>query len=333
MQGPKKLTLANLPTPVQPLEKLSTKLGQANDKSPIIHIKRDDFSGIEISGNKIRKLEYSLLEAQQQGCDLLITCGGIQSNHCRATAAIGAKLGYKVVLLLMGESCEAPVGNHFMDGLFGATVHMIAPGDGVASLETLFPEYKAKYEAEGYQPYLIPTGASNGIGAFGYKNCIQEIMATNDGNDYDAIVATIGSAGTYAGLLLGKEAYGFKGDIIGINIAGDQDYFFKRTKEIIDESNAYMPSSVTIPDEWIKIIDGYQGDGYALNKPEDFAFIKEVAALEGLLVDPVYTGKALKGLVNECREGRFDAYNKVLFIHTGGLYGLLAKSEEMSAHI
>lgn len=333
MQGPKKLKLANLPTPIQPLDKLSAKLAEANEKSPIIHIKRDDFSGIEISGNKIRKLEYSLLEAQDQACDLLITCGGIQSNHCRATAAIGAKLGYKVVLLLMGEDCDAPVGNHFMDGLFGATVHMISPGDGVASLEALFPEYKAKYEAEGYKPYLIPTGASNGIGAFGYKNCIKEIMDTNEGNDYDAIVATIGSAGTYAGLLLGKEAYGFKGDIIGINIAGDYDYFFKRTKEIIEASNAYMPNPVTLPDEWIKIIDGYQGEGYALNKPDDFTFIKEVAALEGLLVDPVYTGKALKGLVNECREGRFDAYKKVLFIHTGGLYGLLAKSEEMSAHI
>ena len=333
MQGPKKRNLANLPTPVQTLEKLSVKLGEINGNSPSIHIKRDDFSGIEISGNKIRKLEYSLQEAQDQGCDLLITCGGIQSNHCRATAAIGAKLGFKVVLLLMGEPCDAPVGNHFMDGLFGATLHMIAPNDGIASLESLFPKYKAQYEKEGYKPYLIPTGASNGIGAFGYKNCIKEIMDLNGGNDYDAIVATIGSAGTYAGLLLGKEAYGFKGDIIGINIAGDHDYFFNRTKEIIEESNGYMTKPVIIPDEWIKIIDGYQGDGYALNKPEDFTFIKEIGMLEGLLVDPVYTGKALKGLVNECHQGHFDKYNKVLFIHTGGLYGLLAKAQEMSSHI
>ncbi|MBN2897744.1 MAG: D-cysteine desulfhydrase family protein [Clostridia bacterium] len=332
MQGPNKLDLAHLPTPVQKLEKLSTRLREINANSPEIHIKRDDFSGMEVSGNKIRKLEYSLLEAKNQGCDLLITCGGIQSNHCRATAAIGARMGLKVVLLLMGKACDAPVGNHFMDGFFGATVHMIPSDEAIASLEDLFPKYASLYEEKGYKPYLIPTGASNGIGAFGYKNCMKEIM-DNGGKAYDAIVVTVGSAGTYAGLLLGKEAYGFEGDVYGINIAADHDYFFNRTKAVIEESNIYMAQPVSIPDQWIKIIDGYQGDGYALNRPEDFAFIKEIGAMEGLLVDPVYTGKALKGLVAECEKGTFDHCERVLFIHTGGLYGLLAKSGEMASYL
>lgn len=328
-----KLDLAHLPTPVQSLDKLSASLQEKNSKSPAIHIKRDDFSGMELSGNKIRKLEYALMEAKEQGCDLLMTCGGIQSNHCRATAAIGAKLGFRVVLLLRGEHPGLQIGNHLMDYLFGATVHMIDPEDIETSLEDLFPKYAAIYKREGYKPYFIPTGASNGIGAFGYHHTMKEIMEVNNGADYDAIVVTVGSAGTYAGLLLGKSTYGFKGDVYGINIAADHDYFYKRTGEIVQEANVYLEDKIQVPDEWIKIIDGYQGDGYALNKGDDFEFIKEIASLEGLLVDPVYTGKALKGLVNECKEGRMDQYKKILFIHTGGLYGLLAKAEEMDRYI
>jgi len=330
---PTKLDFANLPTPVQSLNKLTELIRETNSESPEIHIKRDDFSGIEVSGNKIRKLEYGLKEAKEQGCDLLITCGGIQSNHCRATAAIGAKLGLRVVLLLRGVDDGTRVGNHMMDELFGATIHMIAPEDIDTTMEELFPKYAALYIKEGYKPYTIPTGASNGIGAFGYKNCMKEIIEMNDGHAYDAVVVTVGSAGTYAGLLLGKEAYGYKGDIYGINIAADHDYFLNRTVEVIEEANVYVDAPAVVPKEWIKIIDGYQGEGYALNKPEDFEFIKKVGSLEGLLVDPVYTGKAMKGLVEECEKGTFDQYKKILFIHTGGLYGLLAKAGEMEMYI
>lgn len=333
MKEPQKLKFANLPTPVQSLDKLTEMIQKKNSQSPSIHIKRDDFSGVEISGNKIRKLEYSLMEAKENGHDLLITCGGIQSNHCRATAAIGAKLGLKVVLLLKGVHEKVQVGNHLMDTLFGATVHLIAPGEVESDLESLFPKYASIYAREGYKPYYIPTGASNGIGAFGYKNCMKEILEVNDGHDYDAIVVTVGSAGTYAGLLLGKEAYGYQGDVFGINIAADKSYFDKRTREVIEEANEYLEEKVDIPEAWIRIIDGYQGRGYALNTPDDFEFIKSIGSLEGLLVDPVYTGKALKGLVTECEKGTFDQYKRILFIHTGGLFGLLAKAEEMEMYI
>lgn len=333
MKEPQKLNFANLPTPVQSLDKLTESLQKKNSQSPVIHIKRDDFSGVELSGNKIRKLEYSLMEAKEKGHDLLITCGGIQSNHCRATAAIGAKLGLKVVLLLKGVHEKVQVGNHLMDTLFGATVHLIAPEEVETDLESLFPKYASIYAREGYKPYYIPTGASNGIGTFGYRNCMKEILEVNDGHEYDAIVVTVGSAGTYAGLLHGKEAYGYEGDIYGINIAADKTYFDKRTREVIEEANEYLEDKVEIPEEWIRIIDGYQGRGYALNDPEDFEFIKRIASLEGLLVDPVYTGKALKGLVSECEKGTFDQYERILFIHTGGLFGLLAKAEEMEIYI
>lgn len=330
---PKKMTLANLPTPVQTLDKLTAKLQKKNPNSPAIHIKRDDFSGMEVSGNKIRKLEYALQEAVEKGADLIITCGGIQSNHCRATAAIGRKLGLKVVLLLRGEEGIRPVGNHFMDFLFGATIHMIHPDAIEGRMEDLFPKYVDQYREAGYQPYCVPIGASNGIGAFGYYHCMKEIMTVNDGHQYDAIVVTIGSAGTYAGLLMGKKDHGFNGDVYGINIAADRDYFYNRTLEIIEEAHVYQKDKTLVPKEWIHIIDGYQGQGYALNTGKDFEFIKEMGQLEGLLVDPVYTGKALNGLVEECLAGRMDAYENILFIHTGGLYGLLAKAGEMVDYI
>lgn len=333
MKGPDKLKFAHLPTPVQSLDKLSMKIKEINPKSPTIHIKRDDFSGMELSGNKIRKLEYALKEAKDQGCDLLITCGGIQSNHCRATAAIGAKLGLHVILLLRGTGEEKQVGNYMMDHLFGATTHIIDPEDIETTMEALFPKFIDLYKREGYTPYCIPTGASNGIGAFGYKECMKEIIEVNKEVNYDAVVVTVGSAGTYAGLLLGKEAYKYQGDIYGINIAADASYFTTRTAEIIDESNDYLDEAITIPNEWIKIIDSYQGEGYALNEEKDYTFIKEIGSLEGLLVDPVYTGKALYGLKKECEAGRFDQYDNILFIHTGGLYGLLAKAEEMELYI
>ncbi len=324
----KRFRFANLPTPIQSLDKLTEKLREINPNSPEIYVKRDDFTGIEVSGNKIRKLECSLYEAKEKGCDLLLTCGGIQSNHCRATAAIGARLGIKVVLLLKGNDTDKPLGNHFMDYLFGADVHMIT--EEVEKLEDLFPKYMKIYEEKGFKPYLIPTGASNGIGAFGYANCMREIIEDNDASDFDAIAVTVGSAGTYAGLLLGKTAYRFKGDIYGFNISATSEYFTKRTAEIIDEANSYLEKKIIVQNKDIKIIDGYQGEGYAINKKEDFEFIKRVAELEGLLVDPVYTGKALKGLVEECKKGTFDYCDKILFIHTGGLYGLLAKSNEMN---
>lgn len=333
MKEPGRLNLAHLPTPVQTLDRLTNRIKEVNKKSPTIHIKRDDFSGIELSGNKIRKLEYSLKEAIDKGCDLLITCGGIQSNHCRATAAIGAKLGLRVILLLRGMGDEKQVGNYMMDSLFGATTHIISPEDIETSMEALFPKFVDLYKREGYTPYCIPTGASNGIGAFGYKQCMKEIMDEDNGESYDAIVVTVGSAGTYAGLLLGKEAYNYQGDIYGINIAADEAYFTRRTKEILIESNEYIENKVDIPEEWIHIIDGYQGDGYAINEEKDYSFIKEIGSLEGLLVDPVYTAKALYGLKKECEEGRFDQYDNILFIHTGGLYGLLAKAEEMELYI
>lgn len=333
MKEPKRLKLANLPTPVQQLNRLSEDLKQHNKKAPSIHIKRDDFSGIELSGNKIRKLEYALKEAKDRGCDLLITCGGIQSNHCRATAAIGAKLGMKVVLLLRASGQEKYEGNYLLDHLLGATTHMIAPDAIETTMEALFPHYEEIYREKGYKPYCIPTGASNGIGAFGYRNCMKEILEDSSNVAYDAIVVTVGSAGTYAGLLLGKEAYGFDGDVIGINISADKLYFEEATKTVLEEAYSYLEKKVEIPETWIQIIDGYQGEGYALNTAKDFQFIKELASLEGLLLDPVYTGKAFNGLLEECKKGSFDQYETILFIHTGGLYGLLAKAEEMAPYI
>ena len=322
----KKLNLAHLNTPVEKLDRLTGEIRKLNSNCPEIYIKRDDFTGTELSGNKIRKLEYRLMEAKDKGCNLIITCGGIQSNHCRATAAIGAKLGLKVVLLLRGEESKK-TGNYLMDELFSADIHYNDPSTIHKNIEEFFPFYENMYKEKGYKPYLIPTGASNAIGSFGYKDCMKEIIDLNGGEDFDAILVTVGSGGTYAGLLLGKEAYKYNGDVVGIPIAGEGSYFNHKVREIFNELNqTYLDQAIEIPQSWIQFIDGYQGRGYAINEPEDFDFIKKVAGLEGLLLDPVYTAKAMKGLVAECEKGTFNHYKKILFIHTGGIFGLLAKS-------
>lgn len=269
-----KLNLAHLNTPVEKLDRLTGEIRKSNRKCPEIYIKRDDFTGTEVSGNKIRKLEYSLMEAKERSCDLIITCGGLQSNHCRATAAIGAKLGLKVVLLLRGKESKK-TGNYLMDDLFSADIHYIDPDAIDKNLEEYFPTYSKMYEEKGYKPYLIPTGASNAIGTFGYMNCMKEIIQFNEGGDFDGIVVTVGSGGTYAGLLVGKETYKYEGDVIGIPIAGDGKYFRHKVTEILCELKGYLDKEIAIPKDWIHFIDGYQGRGYALNEPEDFDFIKK----------------------------------------------------------
>ncbi len=321
---PEKLSLANLPTKIEKLDRLTKFLG-----GPDIYIKRDDQTGSEISGNKVRKLEFAVKEAINKNCDMLITCGGIQSNHARATAAVAAKLGMKSILLLRGDKSTPPEGNHFLDLLLGAEVRFISPGDYSSRRMEIMEDIKKEYEAKGMKPYIIPEGASNGIGTFGYYMGMEEIIKQQKelGTEFDGIILAVGSGGTYAGLCLASKIFNSSSKIHGINVCDNGEYFVNKIYDILMESKKYFSCDVTISKGDINIIDGYVGAGYAKSSKEELEFIQFIAGLEGLILDPVYTGKAMYGMVQEIKKGRFKEYKNLLFIHTGGIYGLFPQKE------
>lgn len=322
----KKLNLANLPTKIEKMPHTSMRFQRE------IYLKRDDQTGSEMAGNKIRKLEYALYEALEKGADTLITCGGIQSNHCRATAAAGVKLGLKTILYLRSPERQAVEGNYFLDELLGAEIRRISPEDYALRRGEIMEEAARELEKSGRKAYLIPEGASNGIGTFGYYEAFYEILKQEEemGLSFDTLVCAVGSAGTYAGLhfanLLGKH----KKKIIGVPIAADRSYFVERTLEIWEEFREVQAIDEQIKEEDMLFLEGYVGRGYALNTPEEMDFLRDVSRSEGVIFDSVYTGKAFLGLVEALEKDHelFRQSQNILFIHTGGLFGLFAKKFE-----
>lgn len=321
----KKLNLGNFPTKIEKLEKISKESGVN------IYIKRDDQTGSEISGNKIRKLEYSIYEAIENGCDTLITCGGIQSNHARATAAAGIKLGMRAILVLRSDEIPELEGNYFLDKVIGADVRIISSDDYRERRAEIMEDIKAESDAEGHKAYIIPEGASNGIGSLGYYSFMKEIKEQEKelGIKFDRIVAAVGSGGTYAGLCMGNTEF-FNGEkkITGFNVCDDAEFFKKRSEEIIEEAQKYLDGNIIVKAEDMDIIDGYVGIGYAQSRPEELEFIQKTARKEGVIFDPVYTGKAMYGMMNEIEKGTFAKGENVLFIHTGGLFGIFSKRDQ-----
>ena len=314
---PESIQLANLPTKIEKLKNLSKDLGKN------IYIKRDDQTGVEISGNKVRKLEFALKEALDDGCDFLITCGGIQSNHARATAAVAANYNMGSYLVLRGKEDSELEGNLFLDRILGAKIKYITPDEYMHNRTDIMKDIKEELSKQGHKAYIIPEGASNGIGSFGYIKAIEEIMLQEKGLGvkFDAIVATVGSGGTYAGLYYGNKVKENNSTIYGVNICDNSEYFKEIVKNLIDEIKSYTKIDIQVNKEEIDIIDGYGGLGYAISQQKEIDFIKYFAKLEGIILDPVYTGKAMYGLVEEIKKGSFDKHNNILFIHTGGLYG------------
>ncbi|WP_027623144.1 D-cysteine desulfhydrase family protein [Clostridium lundense] len=316
---PESIDLANLPTKIEKLDRLSKYLN-----GPEIYIKRDDQTGSEFSGNKVRKLEFAVQEALNEGCDYLITCGGIQSNHARATAAVAAKLGIGSYLVLRTNKEEMIDGNYFLDGVLGAKIRFITAEEYRERRMEIMKEVKEELDKKGHKAYIIPEGSSNGIGAFGYFKAMEEIFEQEKemGIKFDAIVLAVGSGGTYAGLFYANKYYKNNAKVYGINVCDDEKYFKNAINNILYESFQYTKESIEFFKDEINIIDGYVGKGYALSRPEEITFIHELAKLEGVILDPVYTGKAMYGLVEEIKKGNFKEHNNILFIHTGGLFGL-----------
>ena len=333
----KKLSLANLPTKIQKLNRLSAETGVN------IYIKRDDQTGSEWSGNKIRKLEFSVQEAIEQGADMLITCGGIQSNHCRATVSVATYLGMKSAVLLR-ISDEPPVeGNYFLDKLLGADVKFCNKDEYRESRGEIMQRMADEYAAQGYKPYIIPEGASNGVGTLGYYNALNEIVEQEKemGVVFDTIVIATGSGGTCAGLNMANIIKGCGKRIVAMAVCDDVDYFQKVALRISREALHYLVEQKEISLEKaerlaenlqqtdFEVNDKYVRIGYALSRPEELEHIKRIARLEGVVFDPVYTGKATYGLVNELLPGGNLTNSKnILYIHTGGMYGLFPVSRQ-----
>lgn len=325
-----KLSLAKLPTPIEFLPRLSQEYERE------IFIKRDDMTEFVSSGNKIRKLEFLLADALRKNCKVVFTCGGIQSNHARATAHLSVKLGLKPVLFLreskvaqtnqaISQKCEiseeqVPNGNLLIDKLLGAELVMVSV-EQYAKIDEVYEEHKERFERKGMKVYTIPEGGSNSLGAMGYVIAAAEIISQVNLSEFDAVYCAVGSGGTYAGLLAGLRYIGYKTPVIGINVTKtSSEAFDQKVLKIIDGLKEFG-IDLSIGREDVIILDDFCGPAYAIPTEADLECIKHVASSEGIILDPVYTAKTFRGMLETSKRGQ-----KILFIHTGGLFGLFAQA-------
>jgi D-cysteine desulfhydrase len=308
------LDLFMRPTPIRRLEELSKRFKKN------ISVKRDDKTGFVFSGNKIRKLSYLLKDALDLDCNFIVTCGGIQSNHARATAYAARELGLGSCLLLRGEPLEIYKGNYLLNKLVGADIEYISYEDWEHNYSRM-EELASIYKSKGLRPYIIPEGGSNCVGALGYVNCFHEILkqSAEAKQYYSDIVSATGSGGTTAGLLLGSAITNQqkKTKIHTINVCDDETYFQKRITGIVHEFKSHYDCQ-DLEIQELSIHGGYVGPGYAETTPAQLKKIQDFCTASGLLLDPVYTGKAFFGLLEELHKNPENFGDDILFIHTGG---------------
>jgi D-cysteine desulfhydrase len=300
-----------------------TPIQKLNDHGKYqVWIKRDDMTGIELSGNKIRKLDFLVHQAIEEGAHGFMTCGGLQSNHCRAAAYLGAKLGMETILFLRGKPEESPTGNYFLNLLAGATIHYVSPEE-YQQINKIMQNKAKDYETQGKNIYVIPEGGSNEIGAWGYCKCFSEIteQIKTQNIQLDAVAVATGSGGTHAGLLIGKILSKSDLEIISINVCDDAEFFRNKIYTIISNFKKRYRKSFDIKKEDILIYDGYVGEGYGIIGEEEVNVIKRFVRDEGIILDPVYTAKAYLGLEQLMEHDRMK-YRNILFIHTGGVFGI-----------
>ena len=313
------------------LQRTSTELGVE------FLIKRDDMTGAELSGNKIRKLEFLIADAIKQGCDTVITGGGKQSNHCRATALAATRMGLSsVVCLRIDDTSKPPAtqGNILLDRLAGAEIVWIDHDDWARQAD-VYEEQAARLRAQGRKPYIIPEGGSNEIGTWGYIRCAEE-LAVQLGQMPTAkttIVYACGSGGTGAGLILGSKLYDFAklgATVAGINVCDDAAYFQKRIEGFCEKFSTRYPNVASATASDVTMIDGYVGAGYAKSQPEELACLQAMAKREAIILDPVYTGKAFYGITKELAKDPSRFGERIVFVHTGGIFGLFGSAFEAS---
>lgn len=332
IEYPPRVDLANTPTPLDMMERMSKKLGVE------LYVKRDDLTGAELSGNKVRKLEFAFAEALSVDADTVITCGGVQSNHARATAIAAVKLGLKSRLILRIPDPSSPPpyeGNSLLDKLVGAEIIWVT-SDEYENRGEIFEREADLVRKMGNKPYIIPEGASNPIGAWGYIRAVEELAKDLDGlpggrDKPTTIINAAGSGGTSAGLILGVLLLGLNVNVVSINVCNTRDYFVRVIGDICERTiGNYNLAVPFLRNRDIDIIDGYVGKGYAISRPEELGLIRDVARMEGIILDPVYTGKAFFGMIKELERKPHIFGDRIVFIHTGGIFGLFPKAREIS---
>lgn len=313
-----RLELLGAPTPLEHLPRLSDYLGRD------IFIKRDDFTPVALGGNKLRKLEFLAADALREGADVLLTAGAIQSNHVRQTAAVAAKLGLKCVALLenpIGTTSENYLsnGNRLMLDLMDVEIVMV---DALHNPTEQLAAQAEHLEAQGFRPYIVPVGGSNALGALGYVECAQEIAHQSEGVvDFAAVVVASGSAGTHAGLAVGLEQLLPETELVGVTVSRKVEAQLPVVERIRSALAEQLEVQAKAP---ITLWDDYFAPRYGEPNDEGMAAVKLLARLEGIMLDPVYTGKAMAGLIDGIVQNRFRREGPLLFVHTGGSPALFA---------
>jgi len=316
-----RIDLCHVPTPLEFMPRLTQHLG-----GPQIWIKRDDCTGMALGGNKTRKLEFLLGEALKQGADHLVTLGALQSNHVRQTAAAAARLGLACTVILEHRHPNPDYaylhnGNMLLDGLLGAEI-VNCPGgtDMPAALRQVGDQLRAK----GHRPYLIPSGGSNPLGTLGYVKAAQELLLQAQEKNFapDRVVVASGSAGTQAGLVVGLAAQASTASVQGFAVSQAEHLQHQRVAALAAATARFIGHTDELPPQAVRVNADYLGEGYSIPSAAMVDAVQQVARLEGILLDPVYTGKAMAGLMDWARTGRFRRDENVVFIHTGGQAGL-----------
>ena len=310
-----RVELGFFPTPLEPLTRLGESLGIKLD------IKRDDYTGFGGGGNKVRKLEYLMADAVRQGINVIITTGGHQSNHARMVAAAARKFGMKPVLVLRGNSPESYQGNLLLDKLFGAELEFLDPDGYFTQIADAMQAHADAATARGEKALIIPLGGATPLGALGYVRAVEELDAQLKARGHqppDVIVAPTGSGGTLAGLYVGARQYWPQTKIVGISVSAKAQWFQERISAMAQDCADLLqwPQSWSPEDIWIE--DGFVGAAYGVPSEGGIEAIYRVAQAEGVLLDPVYTGKAMHGLISLVQEGEIQPNSRVIFVHCGG---------------
>lgn len=314
MKAITRLNFAHLPTPIEELPRLTLALG-----GPRILVKRDDQTGLAFGGNKTRKLEFLVAEAREQGAKTLISAGAIQSNHCRQTVAAAARFGFDCTLVLTGDKPKQSSANFLLDQLFGAEIILV---EDRTDRDRILQETFNHAVAAGKKPYLVPYGGSSSTGALGYAFAMEEFM--NQNMKVDWIVFGTSSGGTHAGLALGQRVFNFKGKVLGISIDEPEAQLKAHVSELASQASEKLGERIEFTGDDVLANENYCQAGYGVFGAGEREAIKLFASNEGLLLDPVYTGRAAAGMIDLIRKGFFKKDETVLFWHTGGQPALFA---------